>query len=100
MRERMKMGKEVVEFVERAVSIIQQTSPDWFAEQLTTPEVFTKNAIVFVESCNKVVPLNFELLQNVENHHVLHDFMGIMNNWNLYSDPPEMLDCFHPRCAK
>jgi len=88
---------EVTEFVNRSVKIIEEVNPHFFEEHLTTKELFEKTAVKYVATCNEVIPLNFTLLSEVEDHHVLHDFMGIMQHWNIYGN--EMLDCFHPRCA-
>ena len=77
---------------------IEGINPDWFRQNhYGDGETFRQTVVLCLLDANEIVPVDFDRLLASGDANIMHDVMGIMNNWNIYTQ--EMDNCFHPRCA-
>jgi len=98
----MKTSMESVEAIKELARVVTTTiegiDPSFFdRNQYGDAATFRQTVVLCLMDANDVVPVDFDRLLESGDANIMHDVMGIMNNWNIYKK--EMENCFHPRCA-
>lgn len=89
-------GERIDRLITRVIGRMQEGQVDkrWNDPQYTA--FFRLTARHKVMDFHEHYPLDLDLLEQVEDFHLIHDVFGLDQHWDV--DEHTMTDCFWPRC--